>query len=225
MDRVEIELREGYGNGLGMKELDKGWLAMEDILKPLVWGEVFGNENPVQVELGAGDGGFILQYAAQRPERNFLAVERLLGRSRKIVKRSLREGLENLRTLRLESFYTVKYLCPRETVEVLHIMFPDPWPKRRHHRRRLIQDVFLDAAWECLVDGGELRFSTDHEEYFRWTEEVFNGREGWVRSELWDWEGDPLTDFQIGFEREGRVTHRGRWRKVEKRDVRQGEGD
>jgi tRNA (guanine-N7-)-methyltransferase len=198
---------------LGLEEA-KPWLSNQLILERLDWQEVFGNKHPVEIELGAGDGGFILDYAQRHPERNFVATERLLGRARKIAKRVLRRELEQVRVLRLESAYFLKWMCPPASVTVLHIMFPDPWPKRRHHKNRLIQGDFLQIAHGVLVEGGEVRFTTDHEEYFAWACRV------WEEQSLlfdkcgpWDASQDPKTDFERQFMDEGRSFQRCAWRK------------
>src|SRR6201996_9154081 len=118
-------------------------LQIEDLCARFDWPQIFGNANPVELDLGAGDGGFAIAYAQQHPGINLLAVERLLGRVRKIEKRAARAGLTNVRVLRLEFGYTVKYLLPPDSVSVAHIMFPDPWPKRRHWDRRAVQAGFV----------------------------------------------------------------------------------
>src|ERR1700722_10932168 len=106
-------------------------VVIEDICARLDWGKLFGNDHPIELDLGAGDGGFALAYAQQHPEINLLAVERLLGRVRKIEKRASRAGLGSLRVLRLEFGYTVRYLLPPESVSIAHILFPDSWPEHR----------------------------------------------------------------------------------------------
>src|SRR5271170_5893614 len=135
-------------------------VVLTDICQRLDWRELFGNDHPVELDLGAGAGGFALAYARQYPEINLLAGERLLGRVRKIEKRAARAGLDNLRVLRLESGYTVRYLLPSESVSIAHILFPDPWPKRRHWPRRLVQAGFVRDLAAALRPGGELRFTT-----------------------------------------------------------------
>ena len=97
-------------------------IVLTDICARFDWRELFGNDHPIELDLGAGDGGFALAYAKQHPEINLLAVERLLGRVRKIEKRATRAGLDNLRVLRLEFGYTVRYLLPPESVSVAHIL-------------------------------------------------------------------------------------------------------
>jgi tRNA (guanine-N7-)-methyltransferase len=190
------------------------WVEPEDICARLDWSAVFPVERPIEIDLGAGDGGFIAALAQQRPEMNFLAVERLLGRARKIARKAAREKLDNLKVLRLESAYVVEYLLPPGSVSVIHLMFPDPWPKRRHWGNRIIQPEFMTAVATALKTGGEFRFTTDHEEYFNLGSLIIDGCADLSRAPLWKFENDPPTDFQKGFEAEGRKTYRARWSKV-----------
>jgi tRNA (guanine-N7-)-methyltransferase len=186
-------------------------LLVADLCLPFDWREVFDNDRPVELDLGAGDGGFSLAYAALHPEINLLAVERLLGRVRKIERRALRAGQKNLRVLRLEFSYAVRYLLPPESISVAHILFPDPWPKRRHWPRRLVQGKFVRDLARTLRPGGELRFTTDHDPYFETAQEAVAEAGGLKRVEEWDWSRDPKTDFQRTFEAEGRPIWRARW--------------
>jgi tRNA (guanine-N7-)-methyltransferase len=186
-------------------------VEITDLCARLDWAKIFGKGAPVELDLGAGDGGFALAYAKQHPEINLLAVERLLGRVRKIEKRAARAGLNNVRVLRLELGYTVKYLLPPESVLVAYILFPDPWPKRRHWPRRLIQPDFVRDLAKALVSGGELRFTTDHAHYFETAQAALKEAGVLVEAPLWNWENDPKTDFQQTFEAEGRSIWRARW--------------
>lgn len=190
------------------------WLPNDDLLRVFNWREIFGNEHPVEVDLGAGDGGFVLAQAARRPETNYVAVERLLGRARKIAKRAVREGKHNLRVLRLESFYFLRWMCPPASLQAIHIMFPDPWPKRKHFPRRLIQPDFIETARRALVTGGMLKFTTDHADYFNWTRRLWQEAKGWKDLGAWNAEEDPRSDFQKTFDSEGRATCRASWQKV-----------
>ncbi|MBB5352731.1 tRNA (guanine-N7-)-methyltransferase [Haloferula luteola] len=171
--------------------------------------EIFSHQAPLEVDLGCGDGSFLLGMAREFPERNFLGVERLLGRVRKVCKRASNAGLENVRLLRLESRYTIEWLLPEASVSRLHLLCPDPWPKVRHHRRRLFQPPFLDAVRKVLVPGGEFLFMTDHPEYFEWAEEIMTHYTG-LQKLPWQ-DGDffyPKTDFQVQWESEGKSMHR-----------------
>lgn len=163
----------------------------------------------LEVDLGCGDGSFLVAMAREFPDRMFLGVERLLGRVRKVGRKLTRAGLENAWVLRLESRYTVEWLLPEASVGRLHVLCPDPWPKARHHRRRLIQPEFLAAVHRTLRPGGELLFMTDHDGYFAWAEDMAERFGGFTRR---PWEEDtffyPKTDFQVQWEAEGRTMFR-----------------
>lgn len=177
----------------------------DDYFRQVEKSEIFEGERPLEVDLGCGDGSFLLEMARQHPERSFLGVERLLGRVRKVCRKAERGALENLKVLRLESRYTVEWLLGPASVSRLHLLCPDPWPKARHHRRRLVQRDFLEAVEKVLEPGGEFLFKTDHEEYFEWAEEEVAA---FGRLERLDWPEDaffyPKTDFQVLWESEGK---------------------
>ena len=180
-------------------------LVPEDYFADIDPGRFFGNEAPLEIDLGCGDGKFTLEMAEHHPERNFLAIERLLGRVRKVCRGAEKGGLKNVRVLRLESLYTLEWLLPESCVDRLHLLCPDPWPKVKHHRRRLFQEPFLKAVVRVLKPGGELLFKTDHDEYFDWSEEHLDAFKG---LEKHAWADDdffyPRTDFQIQWEAEGK---------------------
>ncbi|HVJ46496.1 MAG TPA: tRNA (guanosine(46)-N7)-methyltransferase TrmB [Luteolibacter sp.] len=177
--------------------------------------EIVRGDRPLEVDLGCGDGKFLMEMAAHYPDRDFLGVERLLGRVRKVCKKSTKRGLENCRVLRLESRYTVEWMLPEASVSRLHLLCPDPWPKFKHHRRRIVQLEFLEAVWKALVPGGEFLFMTDHPEYFEWAVEKFAV---FGKFERLEWEEDtlfyPKTDFQLQWEAEGKPMHRLRGKKA-----------
>lgn len=177
----------------------------DDYFRRLEAGEIVKAGRPLEIDLGCGDGKFLLEMADKYPERDFLGVERLLGRVRKVCKNVGKRGLGNVRVLRLESRYTVEWLLPRASVSRLHLLCPDPWPKQRHHRRRLIQGDFLQAIWDLLEPGGEFLFKTDHPEYFHWAEEKVTA---FGKFERLEWPEDaffyPKTDFQLLWESQGK---------------------
>ena len=176
-----------------------------DYFRRLELEEIRREGRALEIDLGCGDGSFLMEMARAYPERDFLGVERLLGRVRKVCKKIRRRELDNARVLRLDSQYVVEWLLPEESVSRLHLLCPDPWPKLRHHRRRLVQVEFLESVRRSLVPGGEFLFMTDHEEYFQWAEDMV--RE-FGKFELLEWEEDtffyPKTDFQRQWEAEGK---------------------
>src|SRR5205823_11846363 len=103
---------------------------------------------------------------AQNPDRNFLGIERLLGRVRGVCRTIARSHLGNVRILQMENSYAVAHLLPASTISAFHVLFPDPWPKRRHHRRRLFTVEFLGAIDRALEWNGLLYLATDHADYF-----------------------------------------------------------
>ncbi len=126
--------------------------------------EIFTRPAPLEVDLGCGDGSFLTSLAAMHPERNFLGVERLAGRVRSACHKA--RTLPNVRVLRIETAYTVRYLLPPASVTVFHFLFPDPWPKRRHHERRVFKEDFLDSLIDALRPDGLLHIATDQHDYF-----------------------------------------------------------
>jgi tRNA (guanine-N7-)-methyltransferase len=127
-------------------------------------GQVFGRVAPLHVDLGCGDGSFLQALAAENPDHNFLGIERLLRRVRKSDRKSA--TLPNVRIIRSETMFFVKHVLPPASVDSFYLLFPDPWPKRRHHRRRLVTVGFLDAIWRGLTDDGLLYLATDYDDYF-----------------------------------------------------------
>ena len=131
-----------------------GEYVPESLTKPLNWGEIFPRCAPIEIDLGCGDGAFLMAMARANPEHNFLGIERLLGRVRKICRRVAREDLKNSRVLRIEVAYAVSNLLPADSIIAFHLLFPDPWPKRRHHRRRAFTAQFLSCIHRALIGGG-----------------------------------------------------------------------
>ena len=188
-----------------------GELVPANYFRRMTRAELCTAGRPLELDLGCGDGAFLMAMAKEFPERDFLGVERLLGRVRKVCKKIRRRELGNARVLRLDSRYVVEWLLPAESISRLHLLCPDPWPKLKHHRRRLVQADFLQAVWQALVPGGEFLFMTDHEEYFRWASAKLAT---YGKFQNLTWEEDsffyPKTDFQIQWEAEGKKMWRPR---------------
>ncbi len=170
--------------------------------------KLFPTDQPLEVELGSGDGSFLAEYARLHAGSNFIGVERLLGRMRKLDRKGRRAGLTNLRGVRIECSYFLEYLLPPGSAVALHIYFPDPWPKRRHRRHRLINERFPLLARQALVPGGTVYLRTDDEDYFKQMLAVFGPASDFCRVETPPALRDMPTDFERDFQAKGIQTLR-----------------
>jgi tRNA (guanine-N7-)-methyltransferase len=130
------------------------------------WARLFGVDGPVELEIGVGKAGFLLHRARAWPQRSFLGIEWAGEFYRHAVDRMERWRVPNVRILRTDASHFVRTICPGGSLTALHVYHPDPWPKKRHHKRRLFQPPFVDAAARCLIPGGRWAVQTDHAEYF-----------------------------------------------------------
>ena len=169
---------------------------------------IFPKPQPVEVELGCGDASFLVDYAKLQPQRNFIGVERLLGRIRKLDRKGRRAGLTNLRGVRIESSYFLEYLLPPHSVSAVHVYFPDPWPKKRHHKNRLINERFPKIVRAALAPGGVVYLRTDDEDYFSQITEVFGLASEFRKVETPSELAELLTDFEREFHARGVKTLR-----------------
>lgn len=135
---------------------------------------IFGNSRPVEIEIGTGKGTFLMARAAARPEINFIGIEWARAYALYSADRFRRAGLANVKMLRTDAGVLVRKCIPTASVWRMHIYFPDPWPKARHHRRRLIQDSFVNELRRVLLPGGQVLVVTDHSGYFEQIRRVFN---------------------------------------------------
>ena len=147
-------------------------LDVETLPRPLDWQSLFGNDCPVEMEIGMGKGTFITEQARARPDVNFVGIEWARWYWRYASDRLRRNGCLNARTVRAEAGFFLSEFVKDGSLSVLHIYFPDPWPKARHHKRRLIQEPFVRQVERVLLPGGRLQVVTDHQEYFEQIESV-----------------------------------------------------
>ncbi len=147
---------------------------------PLDLGGLFGNTRPVEVEIGCGKGTFLLARAKARPEVNFIGLEYARAYALYCADRFRRAGLENVRMLAADAGAFFKTALGEACVQRVHIYFPDPWPKRKHHRRRLIQPSFIEQVRRVLTAGGLLQIVTDHRDYFEQIRRVLSVATGFA---------------------------------------------
>jgi tRNA (guanine-N7-)-methyltransferase len=127
----------------------------------------------LEIEIGSGKGTFLVNQAAAAPDTNYLGIEWAHEFYLYTADRVRRHALRNVRMLHTDATEFLQWRLPDAIAAVVHLYFSDPWPKKKHHRRRVVQDAFLAQVHRVLMPGGELRVVTDHDEYWVWMEEHF----------------------------------------------------
>jgi tRNA (guanine-N7-)-methyltransferase len=194
-------------------------LDPETSVDALDWRRVFGRDGRVEVEIGIGKGRFLLAVAQARPDVLHLGVEWSNEYLRIAETRAERSGLDNVRFVRGDANDLVRRAIPPASVSAYYVFYPDPWPKKRHHKRRFLQRANADAMAETLVAGGWLHAATDHDEYWAVIEPLLDGHPAYTRHPEFGGTDfplpvdSPLTNFEAKYQKEGRRRHRGSWRR------------
>jgi tRNA (guanine-N7-)-methyltransferase len=141
-------------------------LKPEDFNGKLDLFQIFGRHGEVHIEVGSGKGTFLLNQARAQPSDNFLGIEWAGRYYRYAVDRLGRWGVTNVRMIRTDAAGFIAESVPDGCVDCFHIYFPDPWPKKRHHKRRFICPSNLEHLIRCLKTAGQIRIATDHTDYF-----------------------------------------------------------
>ena len=149
-----------------LKEYPLITLKPEDLNGEIDLVRVIGRSGPLHIEIGTGKATFMLNQAKAQPNINFIGIEMANKYYRYSVDRIGRWNLTNVRLIRTDAAAFLANCLPANSVDCFHIYFPDPWPKRRHHKRRLLCPANLEHVIRCLKTGGTLRIATDHAEYF-----------------------------------------------------------
>ncbi len=186
-----------------------------DITKPFPFADYFDSTKRMEIDIGCGKGRFLLAHAAAHPDTQMLGIERQLPRVRKIDKRAQRANLGNVRLLRLEAAYSLEYFIPENAIDRFYVLFPDPWPKRRHHSHRIFQPSFLDILWKRLKDGGEVQVATDDADYFHDIVKIFKSDPRFIPATPFERPPEEQTDFELIFRAKGFEVNAAAWR-VEK---------
>ena len=158
-----------------------------------------------EVELGFGKGKYLLRRAQESPERRFLGIEVVSKYSRMLLDRARRRGLKNLAIFRGEAVFLMSAVLPRAFAEAVHVYFPDPWPKSRHHKRRLFDPERVDLVLGLLKPGGRLYFATDFLEYGEKVRDILAGHPALGLEVLDDvWRDGARTNYEAKYIVEGR---------------------
>jgi len=177
--------------------MDTCRIIPEDWLGQLDFEGCYNAVRPVEVDVGCGKGGFLLARAAAFPETNFLGIDRMLRRIRKIDNKVQRRGLDNVKLLRVDASYAISHMIPESSVSVYYVFFPDPWPKKRHKSQRFFDALFLNALHRTLKPGGFIHAATDHIPFFEEIEALMENDCRFVRAETFV----PLENERTEFER------------------------
>jgi len=188
-------------------------------LAGLDWLDVFGSDGRVEVEIGIGKGRFLLAAAEARPDVHHLGVEWANEYLRIAESRAANRRLANVRFVRVDARELVARGIPPASVDAYYVFYPDPWPKKRHHKRRFFQPSTVSDVARTLKPGGGLHVATDHDEYWSVLEPLLDSHPAFER--LHAFGGDdfplpadaPLTNFEAKYEIQGRGRHRGSWRR------------
>jgi len=165
-------------------------VELDSLPKPTDLAGLFPRPGPVELEVGIGKGGFLLEQAKARPEVNFFGIEWANEFYRYAADRFARWGLTNVRVLRTDARALFEAWLAPACLAAVYVFFPDPWPKKRHHKRRFFRDVTVAAVVRALVPAGCLYVATDHAEYFSVIEPVLRAQP--------DLEEIPFPAFQPG---------------------------
>jgi tRNA (guanine-N7-)-methyltransferase len=178
---------------------------------PFDFAALFGNRRPVEMEIGIGKGRFLLAQAEARPEVNFLGVEWSLKYLRVARDRARRRGLGNVRLFRADARHVLAALVPDGSLARVHVYCPDPWPKKRHRKRRLFTEETAAHLGRVLADGGYLDLSTDVLEYFEEITTVVPAHSGLRKAVdplFPDDCAEGLTSYEAKYVQAGRTIHR-----------------
>jgi tRNA (guanine-N7-)-methyltransferase len=174
---------------------------------------LFGNDNPVILEIGSGKGRFLVRHAEENPGRNILGVEKSLHYHRHIVDRIVRRAIPNIRVINYDASLVLEKMLAPKSIQEIHIYFPDPWPRPREQKRRIIRPETAAQMDRVLRDDGRGWYVTDHKSYFDAAvpvmDAVFVIDAGEVRHD------PPRTNYEAKYQNEGRPIYQILFRKKE----------
>jgi tRNA (guanine-N7-)-methyltransferase len=174
--------------------------------------EIFGNGNPVEIEIGCGKAKFLIARASEHPQVNFLGIDIVWRWMRYAIERTEKRSLRNAKFIKADVHEVVRHGIRSQSVSIFHIYFPDPWPKRRHHKRRLITGAFLRELYAGLAPNGLIELATDHVDYFvQMRGAIINSGISWsgVTTKLNErlFEAAAGTNYEIKYASAGRTLH------------------
>ena len=188
------------------------WVIKEAADKKGKWNTVFGNENPIHIEVGSGKGAFITGMALQNPEMNYIGIDIQLSVLSYALDKVLASGAQNVKLLRVDGSALTNYFEDGE-IDLMYLNFSDPWPKTKHEKRRLTYKTFLNTYKQILPEQGEIHFKTDNRGLFEYSLASFS-QYGMTLKQVWldlhdsAYEGNIMTEYEEKFSRKGQVIYR-----------------
>ena len=176
------------------------------------WREIFGNDHPIHVEVGSGKGAFITGMAKANPDINYIGIDIQKSVLSYALDKVLEADVPNIKLLWVDGSELTNYFADGE-IDRLYLNFSDPWPKKRHEKRRLTYKSFLDTFKQILPEKGEIHFKTDNRGLFEYSLVSFS-QYGMVLKGVWldlhasDFEGNVLTEYEQKFSSKGQVIYR-----------------
>jgi tRNA (guanine-N7-)-methyltransferase len=194
-------------------DLSTHLLDLDSLPSPLDWPAIFGNDGPVELEVGSGKGLFLASAATRSPGHNFLGVEIARKYARRAAERVARKGLANVRVVVGDAKRLLHQNVPSESLRAVHVYFPDPWWKKRHKKRRVFNETLLADIERTLQPGGDLCIVSDVEEYFGVMTKLVATRPRFVpqpppEPNTPEHDLDYLTNFERKFRLEGKPIYR-----------------
>lgn len=174
-------------------------------LGPIDFASEFANSHPVVLEIGSGKGRFLLDTAREHPEWNFVGIEKSLHYYRIIARRLSQAGLLNARIINHDAFPVLQKMVAAESIDEVHIYFPDPWPRPRERKRRMIRSEVAHELARVMKKGGRGLFVTDHKEYFEKAVPVLKGTFEVTPGMASD--HPPRTHYEAKYREEGRMIY------------------
>jgi len=193
-----------FKNLISFEEIAENNSNFLDIDTEPNWKGIFSNSNPLNLEIGFGVGNFIIEMGIREPYENFIGIDFYHKGIRKVITRIAKYEICNARIVYGDAREKIPFLFSSEQLNRVYINFPDPWPKKRHHKRRLIKPPFIKILAEKLKKGGEIHIATDHEAYameileFFEKEEALKNKNG-IGTFLFQKEGTPKSKYEKKF--------------------------
>lgn len=190
MNEHAVELAKIADRKAGFRQALGGWVAANRKAHQL------NNYGPIVLEIGSGHGHFLTAYAQAHPQSHCLGVDLMASRLLRSDKKKVRLGLKNLSFMKAEAAELLDSWPETALIDTVYILFPDPWPKRRHHKNRLIQPDFLTLLASRIAPHGRLYFRTDDAGYFNWALSYIKSHPFWKHLEFAPWGFEMKTVFE-----------------------------